>query len=188
MAGLMGSERERASELSGGWRQRLALGCAILHEPEILFLDEPTAGVDPISRRAFWDLLYDLSDAGCTVFVTTHYMDEAERCHRLALIQRGRLVAMGSPEDIIQEQVPGRILEIECDEPARALTTLQEVLGLEVSLYGAQIHVVADGVDHVRDEVRMILSEARIGVREMREIEPSLEDAFIASARASDGR
>jgi ABC-2 type transport system ATP-binding protein len=188
MAGLTGSEGERASNLSGGWRQRLALGCAILHEPEILFLDEPTAGVDPISRRAFWDLLYDLSAAGRTVFVTTHYMDEAERCHRLALIQRGRLAAIGSPEEIVRQQVPGSIVEIECGEPARALTALKEASALEASLYGAQLHVVADHLDSVKDEVRAILEQARIEVRGMREIEPSLEDAFIASVRAQDAR
>jgi ABC-2 type transport system ATP-binding protein len=186
MAGLTGSEGERASNLSGGWRQRLALGCAILHEPELLFLDEPTAGVDPISRRAFWDLLYDLSAAGRTVFVTTHYMDEAERCHRLALIQRGRLAAMGSPEEIVRQQVPGSIVEIECDEPARALSALKEASALEASLYGAQLHVVADDLDSVEDEARAILEQAHIEVRGMREIEPSLEDAFIASVRAQD--
>jgi len=102
MAGLAGREKSLPRELSGGWKQRLALGCAILHEPRILFLDEPTAGVDPVSRRRFWDLIATLSEQGTTVFVTTHYMDEAEHCHRLALINQGRLVALGSPRELKQ--------------------------------------------------------------------------------------
>ena len=100
MAGLKGREKSLPKELSGGWKQRLALGCAILHEPRILFLDEPTAGVDPVSRRKFWDLIATLSEQGTTVFVTTHYMDEAEHCHRLALISQGELVALGSPREL----------------------------------------------------------------------------------------
>jgi ABC-2 type transport system ATP-binding protein len=184
MAGLKGRERELAKNLSGGWRQRLALGCAILHEPEMLFLDEPTAGVDPISRREFWDLLYNLSDKGRTIFVTTHYMDEAEHCHRLAFIQRGRLVALGSPEAIKAEKMCGQVLEIDCTAPAVAIGALRET-GLfdEVSLYGALIHVVAEDVEAYRSQVEAALREAGIEIQSMEVIAPSLEDVFIASVR-----
>ena len=125
MAGLAGREHEITGRLSGGWRQRLALGCAILHEPAMLFLDEPTAGVDPNSRREFWDLLYDLSAHGQTIMVTTHYMDEAERCNRLAFIQSGRIAALGTPEEIKHEQMPGQVVEIDCDAPGTALALMR---------------------------------------------------------------
>jgi len=188
MAGLEGRERELTRNLSGGWRQRLALGCAILHEPEMLFLDEPTAGVDPISRREFWDLLYALSDEGRTIFVTTHYMDEAEHCHRLGFIQRGRLVALGSPEEIKVEKMHGQVLEIECAAPERAMGALRAT-GLfdEVSLYGALIHVVAEDVEAHCPRVKAALREAGIGIQSMGVIAPSLEDVFIASVRGRGG-
>ena len=184
MAGLMGRESELAKNLSGGWRQRLALGCAILHEPEMIFLDEPTAGVDPISRREFWELLYALSDEGRTIFVTTHYMDEAEHCHRLAFIQRGRLVALGSPEEIKLEKMRGQVMEIDCAAPEVAMGVLRET-GLfdEVSLYGALIHVVAEGAEAHRRRVKAVLQEAGVEIRSMEVIAPSLEDVFIASVR-----
>jgi ABC-2 type transport system ATP-binding protein len=184
MAGLEGRERELTKNLSGGWRQRLALGCAILHEPEMLFLDEPTAGVDPISRREFWDLLYVLAEEGRTIFVTTHYMDEAEHCHRLAFIQRGRLVALGSPEEIKVEKMRGQVLEIGCVAPEKAMGVLRES-GLfdEVSLYGALIHVVAEGVEACRPQIEEALRDAAIEIQSMDVIAPSLEDVFIASVR-----
>ncbi len=184
MAGLHGRENELAGNLSGGWRQRLALGCAILHEPEMIFLDEPTAGVDPISRREFWDLLYALSDEGRTIFVTTHYMDEAEHCHRLAFIQRGRLVALGSPEEIKLEKMRGQVMEIDCAVPEVAMGLLRET-GLfdEVSLYGALIHVVAEGAEAHRSRVKAVLQEAGVEIRSVEIIAPSLEDVFIASVR-----
>jgi ABC-2 type transport system ATP-binding protein len=179
MAGLQGREGELAKNLSGGWRQRLALGCAILHEPEMLFLDEPTAGVDPISRREFWELLYALSEQGRTIFVTTHYMDEAEHCHRLAFIQRGKLAALGSPEAIKQEKMRGQVLEIDC---------VLRAMGLfgEVSLYGALIHIVVAGADEYRAQVESALRAAGIGIRSMDIIAPSLEDVFIASVREQE--
>ena len=186
MAGLLGRERDQARHLAGGWRQRLALGCAILHEPEMLFLDEPTAGVDPVSRRSFWDLLYDLSHQGRTVFVTTHYMDEAERCHRLAFFQRGRIVALGSPEEIIRQKAPGQMLEITCADPAKGLALVRDLDRAEVSLHGAQIHVAGQGITELGAAARARLEGAGVAVTEMRSISPSLEDAFIASAREQD--
>ncbi len=182
MAGLQGREKELTKNLSGGWRQRLALGCAILHEPQILFLDEPTAGVDPISRREFWDLLYALSNEGRTIFVTTHYMDEAEHCHRLAFIQHGGLVAIGSPEEIKAEKMQGQVLEIDCSSPELAMGILRQAdLFAEVSLYGALIHVVAEDVKSYESQIENLLKEESIESRSMQLIAPSLEDVFIAS-------
>jgi len=181
MAGLVGRERELTKNLSGGWRQRLALGCAILHEPEMLFLDEPTAGVDPISRREFWELLYLLADQGHTIFVTTHYMDEAEHCRRLAFIQRGRLAALGSPQEI-KARMHSQVLEIDCNAPGVALGILhQNDLFDQVSLYGALIHVVAEGIAAYRPQVEAALAQVGVEVRSMEIIAPTLEDAFIAS-------
>jgi ABC-2 type transport system ATP-binding protein len=186
MAGLVGRERALTRDLAGGWKQRLALGCAIIHEPELLFLDEPTAGVDPVSRRAFWDLLYELAAGGTTIFVTTHYMDEAEHCHRLAFIQHGRVVALGSPTEIKETVMRGQVLEIDCDDPAQALRVLRELDGLdEVALYGALIHVVAEGVAERRQEIEGVLTGTGVKVRALDVIAPSLEDVFISSVRES---
>ena len=161
MAGLKGRERELTRNLSGGWKQRLALGTAILHEPDMLFLDEPTAGVDPISRRAFWDLLYQLAESGTTIFVTTHYMDEAEHCQDLAFIHGGRIIAQGSPDEIKRTKMHGEVLEIDCDQADEAIVTLRD-MGLfnEVALYGALIHVVAEGVADHQAQIAQALSGA----------------------------
>jgi len=187
MAGLEGRERELAKNLSGGWRQRLALGCAVVHEPEMLFLDEPTAGVDPISRRDFWDLLYHFADLGRTIFVTTHYMDEAEHCSRLSFIQRGRLVALGSPQEIKREKMHSQVLEIDCTKPdvaMRWLKTTDRFAGQEVqvALYGALLHVLAEDVAGLRPAITEELTKAGQQIRSMELIAPSLEDVFIASA------
>jgi ABC-2 type transport system ATP-binding protein len=188
MAGLKGHERELTRNLSGGWKQRLALGCAILHEPEMLFLDEPTAGVDPLSRRAFWDLLYELAEGGTTIFVTTHYMDEAENCRSLAFIHNGRIIARGSPHEI-KGAMSAQVLEIDCDRPEVAIVALREArergeLPLkEVALYGALIHAVAEEVGEFKPAVGRILREKGINVQSMDFIAPSLEDAFISSIR-----
>jgi ABC-2 type transport system ATP-binding protein len=162
----------------------LALGAAILHEPEMLFLDEPTAGVDPISRRAFWDLLYDLADGGTTIFVTTHYMDEAEHCQDLAFIHGGRIIAQGAPEEIKLNRMQGQVLEIDCTEADKALVLLRE-MGLfeEVALYGALIHVVAEDVAAHESRINRALAEAGIHIRAMDVIAPSLEDVFISNIR-----
>jgi len=186
MAGLIGRENQLTRDLSGGWRQRLALAAAILHRPELVILDEPTAGVDPVSRRAFWDLLYELVAEGITIFVTTHYMDEAEHCHRLALIQRGHIIASGSPEEIKKDMMRGEVLEISADDPTRAIAVLREArdqgrlpLG-EISLYGALLHVVAPAVEKHKRAIQAELARAEINSESMNVIEPSLEDVFIA--------
>jgi ABC-2 type transport system ATP-binding protein len=189
MAGLEGRENVRTLELSGGWRQRLALGAAILHEPEVLFLDEPTAGVDPLSRRDFWELLYQLVADGVTVFVTTHYMDEAEHCHRLALLQRGQIIASGSPDEMRNQGMHGQVLEIVSSDSARAVKVLRAAkiegrLPLEsVELYGSLVHVIAEGVESLQDALALELKRSEIESGRMAVIEPSLEDVFIAYMR-----
>lgn len=184
MAGLGGRERELARNLSGGWKQRLALGAAILHEPEILFLDEPTAGVDPVSRRQFWELLYTMADGGATIFVTTHYMDEAEQCQALAFIHRGHIVAQGSPAEIKAQQMRGQVLEVACRPTELALPALKK-LGLfeEVALYGARIHAVAENIVELVPQIEAALVAAGVSVEQMLVIPPSLEDVFIARIR-----
>ena len=189
MAGLEGRENMRTHELSGGWRQRLALGAAILHEPEVLFLDEPTAGVDPLSRRDFWELLYQLVADGVTVFVTTHYMDEAEHCHRLALLQRGQIIASGSPDEMRNQGMHGQVLEIVSSDSARAVKVLRAAkiegrLPLEsVELYGSLVHVIAEGADSLQEALALELKRSEIESGRMAVIEPSLEDVFIACMR-----
>ena len=184
MAGLEGRERELTRNLSGGWKQRLALGASIIHEPEMLFLDEPTAGVDPISRRSFWDLLYSLSEQGTTIMVTTHYMEEAEHCQSLAFIQRGRIVVQGSPAVIKETKMRGQVLEIDCDDPAAAITILRGMEAFEeVALYGALVHAVAPDVGALEPKIAARLESAGVHVRTMDVIAPSLEDVFISSVR-----
>jgi ABC-2 type transport system ATP-binding protein len=184
MAGLEGRERELTRNLSGGWKQRLALGAAIIHRPEMLFLDEPTAGVDPISRRAFWSLLYELAAGGTTIMVTTHYMDEAEHCQGLVFIQYGRIVAYGSPEEIKEHKMRGDVLEVDCDRPDLAIPLLREA-GLfdEVALYGTLIHVVTRDVLAHKPLIEEALRSKGINVTSVERIAPSLEDVFIASVR-----
>jgi ABC-2 type transport system ATP-binding protein len=188
MADLVGRERTRARYLSGGWRQRLALGAAIMHQPELVFLDEPTAGVDPVSRRAFWDLLYRLA-AQTTIFVTTHYMDEAEHCHQLAFIHNGRLIAQGSPSEIKTTLMRGQVLEIAPDNAARAVTLLRSAQTAgqlpvdEVALYGALVHVAGQGVLGRQAQIAEILSAGGVTPGAMSEIAPSLEDVFIQNVR-----
>ncbi len=184
MAGLEDREGELTRNLAGGWKQRLALGAAILHQPEMLFLDEPTAGVDPISRREFWELLYDLADEGTTILVTTHYMDEAEHCQALAFIHQGKIIAHGAPEEIKINKMQGQVLEIDCDQPDEAIGVLRAMERFEeVALYGAQIHVVADEIEKHKATINQALNEACVRVHAMDLIAPSLEDVFIANVR-----
>jgi ABC-2 type transport system ATP-binding protein len=191
MAGLEGREKTLTGDLAGGWRQRLALNAAILHRPELLFLDEPTAGVDPVSRRAFWDLLYQLAADGVTIFVTTHYMDEAEQCQRLAFIQRGTLIAYGSPEQIKREMMRGQVLEIDPSDAGRAVMVLQTAVSTnqlaleEVELYGSLVHVVAPDMATHQNAIAATLRDAGIEPGKMSIIEPSLEDVFISCVKRS---
>jgi ABC-2 type transport system ATP-binding protein len=186
MAGLQAHAETKTRELSGGWRQRLALSAAILHRPEMLFLDEPTAGVDPVSRRGFWDLLYQLITQGISIFVTTHYMDEAEHCHRLAFLQRGRIIALGSPTQIKQQVMRGQVLEIAPSDALAAVKALRAAkeagtLPLEeVELYGSLVHVVARDMERQQPAIEGELRRAGIHPGRMARIEPSLEDVFIS--------
>ena len=190
MAGLNGRDNSKTKDLSGGWRQRLALSAAILHHPEVLFLDEPTAGVDPLSRRAFWDLLYQLIAQGVTVFVTTHYMDEAEHCHRLAFIQHGNIIAYGTSEEIKKEMMRGEVLEIEPSDAPKAVKVLRaaqanQLLPIEeVELYGALVHVVARNMKKYQRAIERELHGAGIRTGHTSIIEPSLEDVFISAMKA----
>lgn len=185
MADLQARARILTRDLAGGWKQRLALGCAILHEPQMLFLDEPTAGVDPISRRTFWNLLYNLAESGTTIFVTTHYMDEAERCQDLALILDGRVIAQGAPQEIKRTKMRGHVLEVSCSEPRTAIPLLRDIAVLdEVSLYGQRIHIVAQDAQQHMAEIRHRLTVAGLIVHSIDEVLPSLEDVFILQVRA----
>ena len=187
LAGLEGREKAKTGELSGGWRQRLALGAAILHQPEILFLDEPTAGVDPLSRRDFWDLLYGLIEKNITVFVTTHYMDEAEHCHRLAFIQSGSRIAYGSPAEIKQEVMPGKVLELAPSDTGKAIKILRETKDRldidEVELYGSLVHVTGPETKGQQEAIIKLLRSVDIDPGPTSLVEPSLEDVFIASIK-----
>ncbi|HSB68035.1 MAG TPA: ABC transporter ATP-binding protein, partial [Candidatus Methylomirabilis sp.] len=187
MAGLTGREKNLTRELAEGWRQRLALGAAILHEPEILFLDEPTSGVDPISRRNFWDLIRTLAHQGVTVFVTTHYMDEAEYCDRLALIYQGRIIALGTPDKLKREHMPEDVLEIAVDHPVDALELLpKEPVVREASLFGKLLHVVVADAAGDGPVVKAALERAGIRVDRIEKILPSLEDVFVSLIEAED--
>jgi ABC-2 type transport system ATP-binding protein len=180
MAGLEGRERMRTSELAGGWRQRLALGCAILHQPPIVFLDEPTGGVDPLSRRQFWDLIGDLSKSGVTVLVTTHYLDEAEHCHRIAVIHAGRLAALGTASALKSRFSDRPILEIQTSNPVATMTALDALPEIEkTSLFGTAVHaVLRSGVGDVAT-VEAALKRSGQTILSASRVSPSLEDVFL---------
>jgi ABC-2 type transport system ATP-binding protein len=180
MAGLVGREDFLVSTLAGGWKQRLGLGCAILHRPPILFLDEPTSGVDPESRRRFWDLIHSLSDDGVTIVVSTHYMDEAEYCNSLALIDRGRLLAMESPTVLKHRSLGGDLLSIECDDIGGAIRVLGDLPEVrEIAAYGSSIHVLVDHAGSSLPHLSGILAERRIGIARIGQIEPTIDDLFV---------
>lgn len=186
MAGLEGHRRSLTATLSGGWKQRLALGCAILHEPPIIFLDEPTAGVDPISRRSFWALIYQLADAGVTVFVTTHYMDEAEYCDRLGLVYRGELIALGTPEEL-KVTMTEELVEVACEQPQEALAVVEALPGIQhAALFGRGLHVVTARAGEAIPAITAALSAAGLQTGRLERIVPSLEDVFVALIEARD--
>ena len=180
MAGLRGRERTLARDLAGGWRQRLALGCAILHEPPILFLDEPTGGVDPVSRRRFWRLIEDLARSGVTILVTTHYLDEAEHCHRLAIIHAGRLAAIGTSNELKQVFADRPILEVHSARPVdvmRALDQMDEIQ--KTTVFGTAVHAVLKPGRGDGGLIRARLEREGLDVKEVGQVAPSLEDVFL---------
>ncbi|MCX5812959.1 MAG: ABC transporter ATP-binding protein [Proteobacteria bacterium] len=178
MAGLMDRRDAITKELPGGFKQRLALGCAILHEPTILFLDEPTSGVDPLSRRRFWELINEMSKAGTTVFVTTHYMDEAEYCHRLGLIYRGKLIAQGKPSELKGRYMTRDVLEIEVDRVVEAMEAL-EGHNVQAAIFGSTLHIIVENAGTALPQIEEILKTSGITVGSIKKIVPSLEDVFV---------
>ncbi|MBI4190259.1 MAG: ABC transporter ATP-binding protein, partial [Betaproteobacteria bacterium] len=188
LSGLQGHEDRLARALSGGVKQRLALACAALHEPEVLFLDEPTAGVDPLSRRRFWELIYGLSERGVAVFVTTHYMDEAEHCHTLGLLYGGRLIALGSPEALRTGMRAGEMLELECDQPIPALSLLQSTAQSKASLFGDRVHVLVDDAETAKPLILQRLQRAGHRVRRIERVALSIEDVFITFIEMEQAR
>jgi ABC-2 type transport system ATP-binding protein len=179
MAGLGGRESTLTHDLSAGWRQRLSLGCAILHEPPIVFLDEPTSGVDPLSRRRFWRLIKELARGGTTVLVTTHYLDEAEHCDRIAIIHAGRLAALGTPAELKDMFADRLILEIRAPNPVEAMHRLDEIPEIEkTSIFGTSVHAILRTRDISPATIAARLRDAGIDA-EIKVVEPSLEDVFL---------
>jgi ABC-2 type transport system ATP-binding protein len=186
MAGLDSRRTEMTRLLSGGWKQRLALGCAILHEPPILFLDEPTSGVDPIARRDFWDLIHQLSESGHTVFVSTHYMDEAEYCRRLALMYKGRIIALGTPQELKDRLHGQTLLRLDTHSPLDTMKALEGAPGVsEVAVFGSGLHLTVPDKSAI-PQIRQRLESQGIEIRRLEPIPPSMEDVFVAMIEAED--
>ncbi len=187
MAGLVDHGKSMTRILSAGWKQRLALACAILHEPPIIFLDEPTSGVDPLSRRRFWDMIYSMADKGITVFVTTHYMEEAEYCDRIALIYRGRMIAMGTPMELKTRHMQEEILDIRCDRPQNVSQELILLPGIrDVSLFGAGLHVVTPDADQAKKIIQQKFEDIGLTDFSIEKILPGMEDVFISLIEQDD--
>jgi ABC-2 type transport system ATP-binding protein len=184
MAGLKDKRDALTRTLPGGYKQRLALGCAILHEPQILFLDEPTSGVDPISRRNFWTLIYEMARAGTTVFVTTHYMDEADYCDRLALIYRGRIIAEGTPNELRKDFMSRDVLEIEAEPLVMAMEALEKH-GFETAVFGSLLHATVENAKAAVPRIWQVLGDANVTVHRIEKIVPSLEDVFVTLIEVS---
>lgn len=184
LAGLKTHKKELTRNLSGAWRQRLALSCAIVHRPPMLFLDEATAGVDPVSRREFWDFIYEMAGEGVSVLATTHYMDEAEYCNTIGMMYRGKLIAVASP-DALRENINGTLIQVDCKNPAQAAQILESFPGVvDSSLHGAQAHVLLESAK-LRKKVKKVLVESGIEVHKIEKIQPSLEDVFISMIEES---
>ena len=187
MAGLQEHRKSRTGLLPGGWKQRLSLGCALLHEPRILFLDEPTSGVDPLSRRTFWDLIYDMAGRGVTVFVTTHYMEEAEYCDRLGLIYRGGLVALGTPSEMKGHLMADQVLCVACDRAHEALAVASSVEGVrDAALFGRDLHLMTEDAEALAPLLKEALETSGFRVGSVERITPSLEDVFVSLIEARD--
>lgn len=187
MAGLEEHRHSLTTVLSGGWRQRLALGCALLHKPPVIFLDEPTSGVDPISRRNFWDLIYQLAADKVTVFVTTHYMEEAEYCDRLAMIYRGELVAIGTPDELKSNYMQEEIINLECLNPYEALQVVEEIPEVkDAALFGRGLHIVGYDSQNILPRIAAALTAQQIVYSNLIKIAPSLEDVFVSIIEAKD--
>jgi ABC-2 type transport system ATP-binding protein len=185
MADLKGQEDLITATLPGGWKQRLALGCAVLHRPPILFLDEPTSGVDPISRRQFWDLIHQMAADGVTVFVTTHYMEEAEYCNRLALIFRGKMVALGTPAELKRDSMKGELLVVECEPLGTAVEALQHAPEvMDAAVFGSTLHLVVENAELATATVRTYLGKCGVTVNRMEKIKSTLEDVFVSLTTA----
>jgi ABC-2 type transport system ATP-binding protein len=182
LVGLKGHENTLTSSMSTGWRQRLSLGIALVHEPKLLFLDEPTSGVDPTARRAFWDLIYELAEGGVTILVTTHYMDEAEYCERVAVMRDGKLLALDTPTKLKQSIITGDVWEVFAQPLERGVELLSTIPGVErVGLAGDHLRVISQRVD--KDAMQNLLSSEGIRVEKIERGEPTLEDVFLSLAR-----
>jgi len=189
MAGLEDKRSMMTRLLAGGWKQRLALGCAILHEPPILFLDEPTSGVDPIARRNFWQLIYQLSAAGHTIFVTTHYMDEAEYCNRVALMYGGRIIALGSPDELKRSLGVGHLLNLITSDLLGSMTLLEKSPSLlDIAVFGGGLHVKVENAETAMQEIRSLLAGAGIAITTLEPITPSMEDVFVSLIEVAEAK
>jgi ABC-2 type transport system ATP-binding protein len=183
MAGLEARTNSLASTLSGGWRQRLALGCALLHKPRLLFLDEPTSGVDPVARREFWDLIYQLADEGTTIFVTTHYMDEAEHCSRVGFMHSGHLLAFDSPHDLKRQHLQGAAWAMDVSPLLEAVEVLTHTRGIvQARLHGDQAQVIVAGGGWTPESLASELARKGLTVTSTQTVEPTLEDVFTLMA------
>jgi ABC-2 type transport system ATP-binding protein len=187
MANLTERRDSMTHTLSGGWKQRLALGCAILHDPPVLFLDEPTSGVDPIARGDFWNLIHDLAKSGHTIFVSTHYMDEAENCNRLALMYRGKVIALGTPAELKRGLTGHALMQLDTKDPLETMRTLEGMEGVrDVAVFGSGLHVTVDDPAKAGPRIREALSAKKIEVKRLERIEPSMEDVFVEMIEAEE--
>jgi ABC-2 type transport system ATP-binding protein len=187
MAGLKGKGDRLTADLPLGWKQRLALGCAVLHEPPLLFLDEPTSGVDPVARRQFWDLINELALGGTTILVSTHYMEEAEYCNRLVLMNRGKVIALDDPAGL-RARMEDPLLELRTSEPPHAVEALRGMNGvLEAAMFGRTVHVVVEDERVGMEAIPAALAARKIPLETIRRVTPSLEDVFVALVREEGG-